>query len=491
MKATVPCQLMSPKGIIRSSLPFVCAILVVLTLAGPGRAAVEPLSDADVSAAIETEMALDESVPSHLIDVETEAGIVTLSGSVSNILARDRAVHIAESTKGVRSVVNQIVVAPKHRTDEAIYDDVIAALATDAATDSYEIKVKVTEGNVIMEGTVDSWAEKMLAEQEAKGVRGVKEVTNNLSVNFTAERKDTEIAADVKRQLAVDVMIDESLIDVSVTDGKVKLSGTVGSAAESRRAISDAWVNGVKEVDAAFDIEWWARDQYRRKTATYMSDEQIRQAVTDAFVYDPLVSAFEPIVSVNNGVVTLTGTVDSLSAKLAAENTARNTVGVWRVVNLLRVRPEERLSDDEILQRVEDALAWDPYVERFDLAVSVENGKVFLHGTVDTAWEKARAQSVAAGVLGVIDVRNNLRVGTEWTWRDDWEIRQDVVSQLWWSPFVDSDSITIEVEQGVVTLRGSVDTWFERRKAAENAREGGAKYVWNRLEVTNAAPRSW
>jgi hypothetical protein len=68
-------------------------------------------------------------------------------------------------------------------------------------------------------------------------------------------------------------------------------------------------------------------------------DPQIKQAVHDAFVYDPRVDSFNPNVDVDNRIVTLSGVVDNLKAKRAAEQDAKNTWGVWRVKNLLTTRP--------------------------------------------------------------------------------------------------------------------------------------------------------
>jgi hypothetical protein len=66
--------------------------------------------------------------------VETIEGVVTLSGTVSNLLARDRAVMIAESIKNVRSVINEIEVMPVERADSEIRNDVTASLVTDPIT---------------------------------------------------------------------------------------------------------------------------------------------------------------------------------------------------------------------------------------------------------------------------------------------------------------------------------------------------------------------
>jgi osmotically-inducible protein OsmY len=69
------------------------------------------------------------------------------------------------------------------------------------------------------------------------------------------------------------------------------------------------------------------------------------------------------------------------------------------------------------------------------------------------------------------------------TRKGDETILKDIDSELWWSPFVDADEVNVSVDDGVATLEGTVDTWSERLSAAENAFEGGAIKVINRLEV--------
>jgi len=71
--------------------------------------------------------------------------------------------------------------------------------------------------------------------------------------------------------------------------------------------------------------------------------------------------------------------------------------------------------------------------------------------------------------------------------RTDAEMKEDVEDELWWSPFVDSDDVSVSVDQGVVRLEGRVDSWSELRAAVENAYEGGAYSVDNDLIVIETA----
>ena len=256
------------------------------------------------------------------------------------------------------------------------------------------------------------------------------------------------------------------------------------------------------------EVVWWRRDEMRRDPRlTGVDDDAVHEAVVAAMRRDPRVLSFHPDVRVESGRVTLTGEVTDLKARRAAEQDAQNTVGVRRVTNLLKVRPDVERSDDQIRGDVTAALSDDVLLGRRDLRVTVRDGEVFLYGDVDSWFESAQASDVAAKVRGVTDVHSRLDVDYEPSrplpsfadWdpllydydfdhrttraKTDREIEEDIEAQLWWSPFVDEDEVNVRVEDGVATLTGVVDARVERRAAAENALEGGAWKVVNRLEV--------
>ena len=361
------------------------------------------------------------------------------------------------------------------------------ALNRDPVADAYELRVDASKGVVTVTGQVESWAEMMLTEKVVKGVPGVRQIRNEIEIRYPERRPDDQIEVEVRARLANDVRVDDYAIAVDVVNGKVELSGTVGSLAEKQRAWSDAWVGGVQSVDHdKLEIRWWARDEMRRKSFfETRPDDEIAKAVRDAFVYDPRVRSFEPRVHVSNGVVTLSGVVDNLAAKRAAEQDARKVVGVTGVRNHLKVRPDEIPPNDVLEARVGRALADDEYVERWEVDVDAYSGTVFLAGEVKSSFEKARAGIRAANVKGVVDVINNLEYEHEWEWKPDWEIRSAVNDQLYWSPFVESDQVDVRVDRGVVILSGEVDTWGERAAAEDNAWQGGAKDVRNELTVVH------
>jgi osmotically-inducible protein OsmY len=179
---------------------------------------------------------------------------------------------------------------------------------------------------------------KRLASRVAKSVKGVRDVENNIAFVYTHERTDSEIKNDISQALKWDIRVDDALIDVDVKDGDVRLSGMVGSAAEHSQAEVDAWVAGVNsvEVDDLRIAPWTGDTEIRTDKFVEKSNDEIKTAVKTALSYDPRVNSFNPEIEVSEGVVTLSGSVDNLQAKKAAEKVARTIVGVWKVNNLLK-----------------------------------------------------------------------------------------------------------------------------------------------------------
>lgn len=469
------------------------------------------MTDQAINDAVEDEILYDAAVGLNDVDVSSSDGIVTLKGTVDNLMAKRRAARLAEIVKGVRSVSNNIQVKPAaERSDSAIAADIRDSLLYDRATDLYDLKVKVKDNRATLNGTVQSWQEKQLAEKVAAGVKGVTAIENRIDVDYKSERSDLEIEPEVEKALRWDALVDHALIDVNVDDGNVTLTGTVGSAAEKRRARYDAWVAGVNSVDdSGLDVERWARDQDLRKNKYQIkSEDEIEQAIEDALVYNPQVLSFNVEAEATGSLVTLRGKVRNLKAKRSAAQTARNTVGVTSVINRLKVRPEDDLTDAEIASNVRDALLRDPLVDRYQVVVTADDGKVTLNGTVDTYFEKGTADDVASRAKGVTTVKNNLEVDygdaltydpyldenyiydydwydyqPSYTFETDAEIKDDISDEMWWSPFVDEDEVTVSVENGVATLTGTVDSLSEQDAAIENAYEGGATWVVNKIEI--------
>ena len=493
------------------------------------------ITDSGITTAVEGGLKLDKGVFPNDVDVSTSQGIVTLSGSVNNLLAKERAVMAAKSIRGVREVIDKITVTPVSRSDEDIRKDIQTALQQDPATESYQTTVSVQDAVATLTGSVGTYAEKQLATRIAKGVKGIKEVRDDVTINYMAKRTDSEIAADVKARLQWDIWINGGLISPVVKGGKVTLTGTIGSVISKSRAFDDAWVNGVTSVDdSGLKIEPQAHNDAQQKSKTAISsDSEIKQAVQAALRFDARVSAFSPDVTVEDGVVILGGSVGNLKAKTAAAQDAKNVVGVSLVENHLKVRPTGGSADAAAMEKqLKAALLWDPFLDSSTIDVAVINRVAYLSGAVDSSFQKAEAQDVASRIKGVVQVRNHLKVEPEYysiydsdydyyngyyypdydygyyddygyygspdynqspyyisemsgpqPYLSDEQIKKNIENRFFWSPFVDSDDIKVTVDGAVATLTGTVGTWVGWGEADKDARKGGATAVLNRVTV--------
>lgn len=481
------------------------------------------ITDQGITSKVDERLIQEKGVFANDVDISTHKGIVTLSGSVNNILAEDRAVKVAQSIRGVEGVIDQLKVTAVSRPDENIRKDILSALLQDPATTSYQVSVRVKNAKVTLTGSVGSYQEKKLVGRIAKGVKGVQAVKNNVTINYQARHTDPEIKATIQARLKWDIWINGGSVKAAVSNGNVTLTGSVGSALSKTRAYDDAWVDGVKSVnDSALKIDPWLRNPSLRKhKLANRSNKAIKQAVEAAFHLDPRVSTFSPKVTVQSGVVILAGNVGNLKARSSADEDAKNIVGVWRVDNLLKIRPTKQRSDQAMQSELNAALTWDPLLDSATIEAAVINRVAYLSGTVDSSFQKAEAQDVASKIKGIVLVRNHLKINSNfetfnydqpyyYDWPDypyhvqpyynqpsdayegsygpqpllsDAQIRRNIEDAFFWSPFVDGDNVHVKVDNGVVTLTGHVSSWIGYGEANHDAKNSGATAVRNRISV--------
>jgi osmotically-inducible protein OsmY len=157
------------------------------------------ISDAGITMRIDTTYMFNPHLSATAIDVDTDHGVVTLSGSVPSDVHRDLAVSIAKSADGVRDVHDRLSVdkdvsphpgerqAAGRTFGEAVHDATITAsikmqLATGKGVAAHNINVDTRQGRVTLTGQVSSEAERQLAVRIARDTEGVREVENGLQV---------------------------------------------------------------------------------------------------------------------------------------------------------------------------------------------------------------------------------------------------------------------------------------------------------------------
>ncbi len=203
-----------------------------------------------------------------------------------------------------------------------------------------------------------------------------------------------------------------------------------------------------------------------------LTDEEIKKRIVDELYWDTRVDASKVGVRVDGGKVTLTGTVPNYNAKLRAETDAYAVTDVIWVENRITVTYPPRLTvptDEDIRQSVIRNLSDDPDLEKTDIRVSVKNGIVTLEGSVDAYWKKWEAEYTTCAVRGVCDIVNKVTVVPTMQIADR-VIADDVEAAIERRRNVNIEDLDIRVENGVVTLSGTVADW-DARRAAINAAE--------------------
>ncbi|WP_409318275.1 BON domain-containing protein [Pseudomonas sp. KCJK9016] len=199
-----------------------------------------------------------------------------------------------------------------------------------------------------------------------------------------------------------------------------------------------------------------------------MNDIILRNTILDELDFQPNIDAAHIGVSVDNGIVTLSGHVKSYAQKVSAERAVKAIKGVRAVAEEIKVRLDKGAGtdDDTIANRAVNIISWRSDTPAGDIKVVVQKGWVTLDGQVDWQYQKEVAESAVRKLSGVVGVDNRITLRPRVNAVD---IQQSIEEALKRNAEVDARSIRIKVDGSVVKLEGRVHFWREREIAERAA----------------------
>lgn len=215
------------------------------------------------------------------------------------------------------------------RTDTDITADVLAELAWDPAVTVADLDVNSSHGHVTLSGTTATYSSRDAAEDAAYRVRGVRKVSNNITVHPDAfgMRTDGDIAADVRSALDLDTDVPLDRITVEVDDGVVTLKGRLDYYYQREAAEDDvAAIAGVIGIANLIEVE-----------SPQGMEDDISDRIESAFARNAELADDNVLVTVDGSTATLSGTVRTWSEYDEAEDTAWRAPGITDVVNDIEV----------------------------------------------------------------------------------------------------------------------------------------------------------
>ena len=214
------------------------------------------------------------------------------------------------------------------------------------------------------------------------------------------------------------------------------------------------------------------------------SDLEIQEAVLDELRWDTRVDHTGVTIAVEDGVVTLTGSVGSFAERAAAEQAAHRVVGVLDVANDVRVDLPGSVnrSDTEIAHEVRRSLEWHVAVPHERITCTVRSGWVTLEGSVEFLHQREEAEYAVRNLEGVRGVTSRITVLPPKA--EEEEVEEAIEHALERRAERSARHIGVAVRDGLVTLTGTVTSWSEKRAVVGAARHtAGVQAVEDDLEV--------
>ena len=228
-------------------------------------------TDQEIRQSVQKALAYDPRVEAENIEVSVDTAMVTLKGNVQDLQARYAAQRTAQNIKGVDAIRNQIEVKPEDvPADGALAARARSKVIWDPFLEKHEINVEALDGTLFISGAVDTYYEKLRAENVLSRIEGVVSVENDLlaqdyeggaswksegtPIPVARDKSDLEIEEDIENELWWSPFVNEEDINTNVDKGVAYLTGKVDSYREKKLAAINAYEGGAIFVDNQLEV---------------------------------------------------------------------------------------------------------------------------------------------------------------------------------------------------------------------------------------------
>ena len=213
------------------------------------------------------------------------------------------------------------------------------------------------------------------------------------------------------------------------------------------------------------------------------TDVELKKDVTAELAWDPAVKATAIGVAVKDGVVTLSGHLETFADKHAAERALHRVAGVKAIALELDVKlsSDHHRSDTDIAAGAGEALKWNTLVPQESVRLTVDHGWVTLQGDVEWDYQRRSVEKAIRPMMGVVGINNEIRLRVTPKVTDlSGKIEQALTRQA----LREAKHIEVSVDGTTVKLSGTVHSWQERNAAQGVAWSApGVNTVINDLRV--------
>lgn len=221
------------------------------------------------------------------------------------------------------------------------------------------------------------------------------------------------------------------------------------------------------------------------------SDNELYKELIEKLHDEPGINPDNIVLRVNEGIITISGTVSSFPQRKMVVRAISSIEGVKGIADELQVNlPDTYKRDDAAIAKAAvQALEWNVLVPHDKIQAVVENGRVTLTGEVSHYYQRKSAEKAVRNLVGVTGINNHIYIKTPPATLSPEDVKEKIKKEFERNALIDAQAIKVETSDGKIILQGKVRSWPEYREASRAAwTVPGVTQVDNQLKVSTYLP---